>query len=422
MGEEEIQVTRRFPLFDSLRAIAALGVLVTHAAFISGAVFGARYRAFLIHLNVGVTVFFLISGFLLYRPYVAARRAGEKPTRLRDYAARRFTRIFPAYWLALAVLAIVPGLYGITKGNWWAYYGLLQIYPIFDMSPDCVTQVQSCGLVQTWSLAIELSFYALLPLFAFVMARITAGRSRRTWLLGEAAVLAGLGGLSLFLQVFTITGPSRFMWMHATILSHFAWFALGMGLAVASVALSGHEERSAVARVVTRWPSIPWLGALGLFVFVSLWLPRTASPLDFTTAELIVQHLAFGVLGLLLLLPAVFGDDRGGLPRRIMAHPVLLWLGRISYGIFLWHLIIAFELADHGALDLPGSRFVNLTLLTLVVTSAVAAASYYLVERPLMRLTHRRKRMKRGAEADPVEVTSDTVPDIAVQPAGAAPH
>jgi peptidoglycan/LPS O-acetylase OafA/YrhL len=418
---EGIQLTRRFPLFDSLRAIAALAVLVTHAAFISGAVFSARYRDLLIHLNVGVTVFFLISGFLLYRPYVAARRAGVPATRLRDYASRRFTRIFPAYWLALAVLALFPGLYGLTTGNWWVYYGLLQIYPIYDMSPDCVTQIQGCGLVQTWSLAIELSFYALLPVFAFVMARLTARRSRRTWLAWEAVVLVGLGAFSLFLQVWTVGRP-RVQWMHATILAHFAWFALGMGLAVVSVALSGKEDRSALARMVTRWPSAAWVGAVALFVSISLWLPRTANPLDYSTVEHTVQHVAFGVIGLLLLLPATFGDDRGGIPRRIMGNPVLLWLGRISYGLFLWHLIVAFQLEEWGVLDLPGSRFVNLTVLTLIVTSAVAALSYYLVEAPLMRLTHRRKRMKRGADADPVEVRVDAAPEVAVQPAGATPQ
>jgi peptidoglycan/LPS O-acetylase OafA/YrhL len=79
-------------------------------------------------LDIGVTVFFLISGFLLYRPFVLARFHEAQPVRGRDFARRRLLRIVPAYWLALTVLAIYPGLVGIWTHDWWIYYGFLQIY------------------------------------------------------------------------------------------------------------------------------------------------------------------------------------------------------------------------------------------------------------------------------------------------------
>src|ERR1041385_2928445 len=98
----------RFPLCDSLRAIAALAVLTTHAAFFSGAVIGgqAALRPYLARLDVGVTIFFLISGFLLYRPFARAHlREGHAPRTL-AYGWRRVLRIVPAYWLALTITTI----------------------------------------------------------------------------------------------------------------------------------------------------------------------------------------------------------------------------------------------------------------------------------------------------------------------------
>ncbi|MEA2495606.1 MAG: hypothetical protein QOJ29_3517, partial [Thermoleophilaceae bacterium] len=103
-------------------------MLLTHTAFLSGANMFGSYGHFTARLDVGVTVFFVISGFLLYRPFVAARIEGRRAPRVRDYARRRVLRIFPAYWLALTVLAIWPGLVGVWSGYWWAYYALIQNY------------------------------------------------------------------------------------------------------------------------------------------------------------------------------------------------------------------------------------------------------------------------------------------------------
>jgi peptidoglycan/LPS O-acetylase OafA/YrhL len=72
-----------------------------------------------------VGVFFALSGFLLYRPYLAARLAGRPQPSTRSFLRRRWLRILPAYWVALTVLAIWPGLPGVFTGDWWRYYGLL---------------------------------------------------------------------------------------------------------------------------------------------------------------------------------------------------------------------------------------------------------------------------------------------------------
>src|SRR2546423_10156689 len=78
----------RFPLLDSMRAIAVLCVVLTHTGFLSGLNEGSSFGDFTSHLNVGVTIFFLISGFLLYRPFVNTRLNGAPSTRLAVYAKR----------------------------------------------------------------------------------------------------------------------------------------------------------------------------------------------------------------------------------------------------------------------------------------------------------------------------------------------
>ncbi len=92
--------TPRFPGFDGFRAIAALGVLVNHVAFLSGRTrletFGLDLGPFFARLDIGVAIFFLISGFLLYRPFVERIFAGEARPALGPYLKRRFLRIYTA--------------------------------------------------------------------------------------------------------------------------------------------------------------------------------------------------------------------------------------------------------------------------------------------------------------------------------------
>ena len=95
----------RFPLLDAMRAIAALAIVAYHVAFFSRANEHGGTGALLSRLNVGVTIFFVISGFVLYRPMVRARWEGSRRG-AGGYARRRLLRIVPAYWLALTVLAI----------------------------------------------------------------------------------------------------------------------------------------------------------------------------------------------------------------------------------------------------------------------------------------------------------------------------
>jgi peptidoglycan/LPS O-acetylase OafA/YrhL len=367
----------RFPLFDSLRAIAALAVLLFHVALLSGVDPDSWYGRPLAHLNVGVTIFFLISGFLLYRPFVAARVLGTPPVRLRAYARRRALRILPAYWLALTLLAVWPGLPGMFDADWPIYYGLLQTLPfLYDPAP-CLA-IGGCGLPQAWSLSAEVTFYVALPLLA---AGLAAFRRRG----GARRELAGIAALALaslaFLGYAVTTYPEhpRLYEAHLGLAGTLLWFGLGMALAVLSVAAQAADRTTRAESLVTRRPLLAWAGAAVLFGAATA-LPSEAVQTASEAAVHLLRHLLYGLSAALLLLPAVFGFEAGGLPRRILANRALAWLGLISYGIFLWHYSLAAELDE-----LP---FLLLVPVTLALSTGVAALSYYVLERPLLRLKH----------------------------------
>src|SRR4051794_25710035 len=221
----------------------------------------ASYGRYTARMDVGVTVFFVISGFLLYRPFVAARLDGRAPPRIRDYARRRVLRIFPAYWLALTVLAIWPGLAGVWTGQWWVYYGLIQNY----FGPRITG-----GIGATWSLCVELSFYVALPLLAWAMLRLLPRDTRARRVRTELIMLGSLATLSIVVRWLTDTTL-----FHNTLIGNFDWFALGMLIAVASAAWATREVEPAPVRWLRRFPSIAWVLAAAAFWVVATQLGLT---------------------------------------------------------------------------------------------------------------------------------------------------
>ena len=401
----------RFPLFDSLRAIAALGVMVAHVGFFAGAIQHASYGSLVANMNVGVTLFFVISGFLLYRPFVAADLEGRRRPRVRDYARRRVLRIVPAYWVALTVLAIYPGLVGVFTGKWPFFYFFGQIY-----GPG-TTPVE--GLAVAWSLNVEVSFYVLLPFYAWALSRL-AGRLRHDRRVSvELAVLFVLAAASVGLRVWDLRGGGSML--QVTLLTTFFWFALGMSLAVISAAFRSTLVRPAPLRLVESRPGLCWLAAACFYVLLAVLVNTDSAQQEvaYTNEQWLVQHLLAGVVAFMLVLPAVFGDDRSGLPRVVLGLPVLGWLGLISYGIFLWHGGVLLIWVEQGALTWSeSSRFMLLTALTFAGTVACAAVSYYVVERPFLRLKDRR-RGRPSRSIPPSEAASPEISDAPPQPSGA---
>lgn len=345
----------RFPHVDGVRAIAALAIVAVHVFAFSGVTATSPVGAYTARLNVAVAIFFCISGFLLYRPYVAAASETRPTVRTRDYARRRALRIVPAYWTALTLLAIWPGLPGVFTSDWWRYYGFLQAY-------EARTAIG--GIAPAWTLCVEVSFYALLPLYALALRR--ARGSLRI----ELCVLAvlSLGTLALRTALHHDGGAHV---LESTLPGMFDWFAVGMALAVLSVA--GRLPRPA------GWAW--WLGALVLFWLVATQIgaPRVYDETLYSGRAWLSEHVLYAAIAVCIALPAVAARDAHG-PRRVLGTRLLAWLGLVSYGIFLWHYPLLTELHDRGV-----DGWAALLVLGGGAAVACAALSYHVVELPWLR-------------------------------------
>ena len=121
--------TLYFPCFDAFRFFGMTMVLVVHATFATRPWVQAHLpdwlQAVLERMDVGVAVFFVISGFLLFRPFVARQLDAKPPIRIRTYLRRRLLRVIPGYWFALTACVVLLGqLLGSAK-NAFLYYFLL---------------------------------------------------------------------------------------------------------------------------------------------------------------------------------------------------------------------------------------------------------------------------------------------------------
>jgi peptidoglycan/LPS O-acetylase OafA/YrhL len=365
----------RFPLFDGLRAIAAIAVLLFHAGFNTNAEIGTSgFAPYIARLNVGVAIFFVISGFLLYRPMLAARKGLGPASPVRSYARRRLLRILPGYWVALTLLAIWPGLSDVFTGHWYWYYGFLQGYGNVEFFG---------GISAAWTLGCEVVFYAALPLWAKLFAR-------RSWRL-ELAVLMLLAAASTWWRAEGTLHPRTYL--QPTILGTFLWFALGMGLAIASVELHGRD------RLIRRSAWLGWPLAVVAFIVLCRGL-GLYSGFPFqehdSVAQAIAVYLLSGVVAIGLALPAAF-EQPGPIGRALAWKPVA-WLGLISYGIYLYHASILSWIYAHLGSHLSHTRgFIELVAIGLPVSLLAGAASYYLVERPALRFKESSWRRSRSS-------------------------
>ncbi|RIV32614.1 acyltransferase family protein [Micromonospora radicis] len=420
--------SRWLPALEGLRAVAVVMILVHHVSYLSGMTNSpGQSSGLLARLDVGVALLFALSGFLLYRPFAAAAIHSYPTPSVRRYLWHRALRILPGYWAMAAVaLAWLNIQYLTSPADWAIPLLLMQVYEPLRLP---------VGMEHTWSLATGAAFCLLLPLVA-LLGRCLGGRSPRARARRQLALGIGVILVGLLWNGYVHTPDSPLQDVAALWLpSHLDWFGTGVVLAVLvswpdgtrPSAFLGTIDPTAVKatdggdqlwyllprglRTFTFAPATSWAVAAVLLWIASTPIagPRALEPA--TRAEVLAEHLLFLLVAWCLIAPLV-GPRTDGLPRRFLGQPAVRFLGRISYGIFLWHLLVleaALRLLGFTRFD---SSFWSLLAVTLALTIPIATASHYLVERPV-RLLYRR--VESRSLTRPPEPAS--APDGAAQPA-----
>jgi peptidoglycan/LPS O-acetylase OafA/YrhL len=398
-GGPAAHTERAFPCLDGARALAATAVVATHVAFWTGSDTPTLFGRAFARMDVGVAIFFVLSGFLLSRPLfraAAERRAAPRPV---AYLWRRAVRILPAYWLTVTVaLWFLPGNQNAGVGEWVTHLLLVRNYATGPFGE---------GLAHTWSLSTEVAFYLVLPLLGTCLARLSGPRPDR-----PVRILAALGaGAVLGVAWLIVVWSARAfpVPMDLWLPSFAGWFGAGMALAVLSVSDPTWRPVRMVSELGGSLATC-WSAAGVLF-----WISTTslAGPLDLsvpTPAQAATKNVLYLGVAALLILPLVFGDQRQGLVRRVLGGPLVTSLGEISYGLFLVHVPVI--VAGYALLGRPAltGNFLLVLITTWLVSVAVATAVYLLVERPVRRwrglVSERSGRRPASSEATTAETAT----------------
>jgi peptidoglycan/LPS O-acetylase OafA/YrhL len=339
----------RWKGLDGLRAFAVLLVLACH--------FGFHAQGGI----VGVDVFFLISGFLI-TSLLLKERDKTGGISFRDFWVRRAYRLFPALVCAIVfavlmsrwalpaerhqtLIAVPPVL--LYVGNWWAVFG--PGHSLGLLSPD-------------WSLAVEEQFYVVWPLVAALWLARTAHRERAALIIGALAILdvAWLVTTSLVLHFNNV-----YMRTDTHAIGLLAGSALALLLA----------RPKAVTLTPGLAKALQGIAAVAVLAIVGVTLAMRENPTSEAMAIIVGSLAATVLLVGLVLVPT-------GRLTNLFENRVAKWIGVRSYGIYLFNYPISVILLAH--LHTHNTTRLALSVLGILISIAIAAASYRWVEQPFL--------------------------------------
>ncbi len=387
-----VEVSPHFPILDTLRAMGALAVVTTHTAFWSGAFTrNGIWGSVLNRLDVGVALFFVLSGFLLSRPYLARSALGMGAPSTPAYLWKRVRRIMPVYVVtAVAAAAFIDQGSRLGVGDWVQTLLMTNIYSSLGTL---------AGLTHMWSLAVEVSFYALLPLL--MLPLVAKGRLRPRavgillLLLTAVTVWWHLDGV---VQVREGSTGSPLQWLPGYLL----WFAGGILLAYAHVAWQAGRSPwlTRPLAAASALPGSCWAVAAGLLLISATPLagPRVLEVP--TPAESLIKAVLYAGIGFVVVLTGVFANPTSSYSKW-MVHPVGRHFGATSYSLFCVHLPVLHFIMWVTAWPLFAGRGWTIWAITLAASLVVAELMHRLVERPAMSVRLPRRRGRSPEQAAP---------------------
>jgi peptidoglycan/LPS O-acetylase OafA/YrhL len=368
--------TQRFDELEAYRGLAALCIIVFHTyqysrqgQNLSTYVYeGTAFHSLFSGLHMS-GVFFTLSGFLLFLPFVRAALSQEGQRSVRSFLIRRFVRILPLYYLAL---------FTVWSWRFVDYPGqvtdlLLHMTFTHPFHPTYVFWT----IGPTWSLAVEVHFYLFLagfgPLLYWLCSKVARPQQRQMIILTFLGLFF-VGSIAFKWWVLQNPQIATINYLYS-LPAKFDVFALGMFLAFI-VSLRG--EQPLFGKNIARCLQ---LGGLTLLLV-------TISTSSLHPVAHLFHATAIG-LGTILLMSSTTLGPRGSRLERALQLPALSFIGTISYGIFMLHEPLMIELGRHSLLISSMPEAFPTNALTLICISLLAATlSYYLIEQPFNELRH----------------------------------
>jgi peptidoglycan/LPS O-acetylase OafA/YrhL len=323
-GLEQVSGVDRVASLTGIRAVAALLVLATHAAYTTGKYTHGYFGLVCARLEIGVPIFFVLSGFLLFRAWVKAAAADGSPPSVSLYAWHRVRRIMPAYLLTVVAAYIDYHFHSLRPNPGHTWIGLIRNLTLTQIyTGNYLGNYLHQGLTQMWSLAVEVAFYLVLPALAYLLLTKLC---RRQW--QPVKLLAGLGGLALISPAWlTLVHTNDWLpnvarlWLP----SYLIWFVAGMVLAVL-------QAMGVICYAL-------WAFPLAVICYLIAATPIGGAPTTAPTGllEAVVKSMFYAVIAGLAVAPLALGNQ--GWYAAVLASRPMVWLGEISYEIFLVHLL-----------------------------------------------------------------------------------
>jgi len=347
------------PALDGVRAIAVSAVLLYHGNL------GWFSGGFL-----GVDVFFVLSGYLITSVLLDARRANGGPLGLPRFYLHRARRLLPALFLMLAgtvayTVIFLPHEAAKLRGDLFAALGYVQNwYLILHQQSYFAAAGRPPMLQHLWSLAIEEQFYLVWPLLLGLLLKYW----RPTRLKLALGILAAAAASSLLMAVLYRSGadPSRVYYGADT---HSSGLLIGAALAILAPPWRLRGKTGRMAPI-----ALEVAGVVGLFAIVWSFVSIT----EFDDALYRGGYFLFSFVAALVIVVAVHPAAR--LSHGILASPPMIWIGKRSYGIYLWHWPV--YLVTRPGQDIPLTG-IPLFVLRVAITLGIAAFSYRFVEMPI---------------------------------------
>jgi peptidoglycan/LPS O-acetylase OafA/YrhL len=368
----------RFSAGDALRGLSALGVMALHYTQFglggAGVVFTDVTVAmkgtygpvgFLaIFGGLWLTVFFVLSGYLISRPFVTSYIRDEPRPGIRRYARNRILRIVPAFWVAVFATLVVFGLVGSPL---WVVPLTLGFGQVLAPEEPFISHI-----AQGWTLGAEMAFYVLVPAVALAAGGSPGGNPRGRALRLLALCFAMLAGT----MAWRLLGPTEdltWIWLFPGVA---AFFVPGIVLAVIEAAW--FEK---VASLRSRRLAAP-IALAGLALFLAL----ATTNGDPEVLILLLQAAGAG----LIVAGALLREWSGAPPWRVLRNRATDWLGQRSYSVYVLHYGVGLWLASRLAVKgHPWDTLVTFGSVAVLATFVLSDLSWRWVERPFLRRKRR---------------------------------